>query len=420
MPKLFHTLLFSVVIFSFFARSPQTVLAAPTDPQSATVSATASVATITPTTSDTTAPSNPILIRPTDATITSDNTPEFVWRGSTDPNGNYVVYNLYINGVATYLGISNIGNSAGNNYNASIDGSEIRLTPTVAFADGSYTWYVTASDGSGNASFSTTWGFIVDTSAPPLTLVDLESFHNPTIVEGSNFDIDGPKNINFTILSDPFVSIQIAITSDADSFELAGTTASSGRVYLDQFLEVGVYIVSILAIDRAGNTTFLPDFALTINQSEFTVSIPTTPGAPNRPIISIPYTPINLSSLPATIANIQTRLPLLIGILSLLAVLVLLLLIVLWARRRNLILIDPAGQPIRRATIYHSHPRKNSKTSMIVTKNDPIIYELRKDDLGKLYIPHLSRFSTLTIRVEAVTYILSISADSKIHTIVLG
>lgn len=411
MPKLFRNLLFIVFIFNFFRIANSTALAS-SDPQSATVSATATVPTTTPT-SDTTPPTNPILISPADGTHTSDNTPEFVWTQSTDPNGNYVYYTFYLNGVATFLGISNTGNSAGTGYTSRIDGGQIKLTPTAALGDGHYSWHVTARDGSGNTSSSTTWGFTVDTVAPPLTLVDLESYHYPPITEGANFDLDGPLDVNFTILSDPNISIQINI-SGSGSFQLASQTLPSGHAYLDKYLAVGTYTITILAVDLAGNTTFLPDFTLTIHQAAVAISLPPlTPGASPTPIITIPYTPINLISLPATIANIQARLPLLLALLALLALALLVLLIFLWGRRYNLILLDHAGSPVKRATIYHSIPTS-------APSNAPVLYELKEENLGKKYIHHLSRYSTLTVRVEDVTYVFSICAKLKVYTIILG
>jgi hypothetical protein len=105
----------------------------------------------------------------------------------------------------------------------------------------------------------------------------------------------------------------------------------------------------------------------------------------------------------------------------LLAILICTLLIVLWKRRYNLILLDQAGNTIGHAVIYHSIPNTKSKyTQILVTKHEPISYTLTPSDHGRLYIHHLNRYSTLTIRLADVTYVLSISAQTKVYTIVLG
>ncbi|MEI8232811.1 MAG: Ig-like domain-containing protein, partial [bacterium] len=175
----------------------------------ATTSATATVKAVAPTTGDTTAPSNPILVRPLDGDASGNNKPEFVWQSSSDDNSNTITYTLYLNGVATYLGVSNLGNSAGSNYSARIDGSEVKLIPSISLPDGSYNWYVSAYDLANNTSYSTTWNLTIDTTAPHLTITDIDVYHDLTLdsnypenFQNLNFDIAGPKDVYFTIHSE--------------------------------------------------------------------------------------------------------------------------------------------------------------------------------------------------------------------------
>ena len=420
MPKLLlRKIIFIGLMIAWFNGLIISPALASTDPINATVSATATVPTTSATTSDDRAPTPPILIRPIDDAITGDNSPEFVWRQSSDPNGNTITYVMYLNGVATYLGISNFGNSSGANYTARIDDNEIKLIPSASLADGSYHWYVTASDPSGNTSQSTIWDFTIDTTPPPLTLVDLDNYHNPVITDGASFDIAGPKDVYFTVLSDPSVEVQIALTSpDSQIYLLKSNTDSQGLAYLYHHLTPGTYTVSIVAIDHSLNTTVLPDFTLTITQAQVTVPLPPFIDAPD---VVIPYTPITIPSLPATIAKIESRLPLAYLAIIMLAIAVALLLIFLWKRRFNLILLDDEGNAIMDATIYHSIPTKRSPYSpILVTKLTPISYLLSPSNHGRLYIHHLNRYSTLTIRLDYITYIFSMSASRKLYTIVLG
>jgi len=404
-----------VALISFLIIAPPKVHAI-TDQKSATISATATVPSTAATTGDTTAPSNPILVRPEDGTITGDNRSEFVWRSSTDPNGNTVTYTLYLNGVATYLGISNLGNSASTGYTARIDGQEIKLHPTVSLLDGVYDWYVTASDPSGNTSRSASWHLTVDTVAPPLTLTDLDDYHNPVITEGSNFDITGPKDIGFRVRSDPFVEIQITLSPSSELLYLNSITNADGFAYLYQHLSPGVYTVTIVGVDRAANTSVFPDFTLTVTQAAITISLPTTPGSTPTQVISLPYTPISLASLPATISNIQTRLSLPYLIIGLLAISIILLLIIISKRRYNLILLDSNFSALDHGTVYHSNQRPRPLTFHLPST----IYNLRSPDHGRLYIPHLGRYSTFTVRLDKVTYIFSMSTNRKLYTVVLG
>ncbi len=398
---------------------PAPTARANTDPKSATSSATATVPTTPATTGDDLPPTAPILIRPVDGTITSDNRPEFVWRRSTDPNGNTVSYILYLNGAATYLGISDLGNSSGGNYTARVDGNEVKLLPTISLLDGTYQWYITASDPSGNTAQSTIWDFTIDTSAPPLTLVDLDTYHNPVIFEGANFDIAGPKDIYFTVLSDPFIDIQITITSpESDIYVLKTNTNSQGLAYLYQHLIPGRYTVAIVAIDRGNNTTALPNFTVTIAQAQITVPLPPFTGVPD---IIIPYTPIAIPSLPATIAKLETRLPLAYLAVGLLALALSILLFLLWRRKYNIILLNGRGEPLSSTIVYHSIPDTRRRlTQVLASRREPISYDLVTSDHGRLHIRHLGRYSTLTVKTETRLYIFSLSAKRKIYTIVLG
>ena len=277
-----------------------------TDPKTSSPYATASIPSFSAL-GDTQAPSIPILIRPQGSTITSDNTPEYVWNGSTDPNGNTVLYTLYLDSVATYLGISNLGNSAGVGYTARLEAGDLYLTPSSALPDGTYHWHVTASDLSGNASQSAIWGFTIDTLAPKLSVVDLDTYHEPVITEGANFDIDGPKDIYLTVSSDPLVTVQLTLSPSSEPCLPAGrlalgecsellvltaTTSPSGLATFHLNLALGTHSLALLAIDGAFNTTTLPDFTLTLNQAVITLPLPDLPGLP--PALAVCYTHLTL------------------------------------------------------------------------------------------------------------------------------
>jgi hypothetical protein len=412
MPKIKLKILFLSSIFcllvSFVSKAQ-----ASTDPQNATPSATATVPAKAGTTGDTTPPTPPILIAPPDGTITSNNKPEFVWRQSSDPDGNTVIYTLYLNNTATYLGISGLGNSAGNGYTARLDGNEVKLSPTTPLADGIYKWYVTASDLSGNTSQSVTWTFTIDNTPPSLTIIDIENYHLPIITEGANFDINGPKDVYFTIESEPFITIRLEIENIFTSQTL---TDSQGRTYPYAHLLPGTYSVKVSASDQAGNTTTLPLFTITIHQAILTV-----PGIPGfTPSYPISYTPLSIPSLPATISKIETRLSLTFISMLLLAIGILALLVLLWYRKYNLVLLNEQGIPLTNTKVYHSIPTtKTSYSPVWMSKREPISYDLVASDHGHLYIRHLGRYSTLTVKTEGKTYILSLSAKRKLYTLIL-
>lgn len=401
---------------------------AASDPISATTSATATIPSTQSTTSDTQSPTTPILVRPTDGTTTGDNLTEFVWKMSSDPNGNTVSYTLYLNGVATYLGISGAGNSSGLGYTAHLDGSEIKLKPQSPLADGPYDWRVVATDNSGNSTTSTTWRFLIDTISPIIYLTTVDTYYDlpfnsdePEQFTDLSFDIAGPKTIYLTLSSEPWATLT---TKFFDSDEQLVSTVisplnSTGIAYPSTHLSTGTYRVSVVAYDQGGNTTVLPDFYLQITQSELTITLPDLPGLP--PSYSLPYTPYSLPSLPATIAKIESRLSLTSPYLVLLAVSIFTLLVAIWYRKYNIIFINDQGQSYSNIKIYHSVPNTKTRYSPIWLSNrEPISYLLTPSDHGRLYIRHLNRYSTLTIKIADRTYILSLSAKRKVYTLVLA
>lgn len=402
---------------------------AATDPLYATSSATASVLDTTPSVSpnDTMAPTTPILIYPVDGAHVNDDTPEFSWTKSSDPNGNTVTYTFHLNGVATFLGISNIGNSAGVGYTARIDGGQIKLTPTNGLSDGSYNWYVAAIDPSNNQSNSTQWNLTIDRLPPTIAITDLDEYHeltldsaNPEDFEGLNFDINGAKDVILTIHTEPYATLTTRF-SDANGDIVSQTNwvaDASGLVYPHTQLIVGVYTLNLSAFDLAGNTVALPSFTLTVKDSYLTIPLPDVPGLPDDLTIDLPTAPT--TSFPATVSQISTALSLSSITYALLAVVLLGLLTLIWNTKPNLILVDSTGRPLSNTIVYHSIPTQSSKfTPILVTKRHPISYLLSDRDLGSIHIQGLARYSTLTVRTQSATHILSISKTQKVHRIVL-
>jgi hypothetical protein len=402
---------------------------ASTDPQYATSSATAAVpstsASVNP--GDTISPTTPILIAPVDGEHSNDDTPEFVWSQSSDPNGNTVTYTFYLNGIATYLGISNIGNSAGIGYTSRIDAGQIKLTPNDGYSDGSYDWYVVASDPSNNSASSTQWNLTIDRIAPIISITDLDTYHDLTLssntpesFEGLNFDINGTKDVVFTISSEPWstLTLQFLNTNNELISQQTVVVDGTGIAYPHTILLTGVYTVAISAYDLASNTTALPSFTITVSDAQITVPLPDIPGLPDDLNIKLPTTPT--SSLPATISQVSSRVRLSSLIYPLLAIAILGMLYFLWYKKPNLILVDKDGLSLSNTIIYHSIPTNRSQYNpILVTNREPISYSLFDLDMGRLYIPRLSRYSTLTIRTSTATHILSISTVQKVYKITL-
>ncbi|MFH2019601.1 MAG: Ig-like domain-containing protein [bacterium] len=363
---------------------------------------------------DTTPPTSPILLRPTDGTATGDSTPEFVWRQSTDLNSNTIHYTFYLDNVATFLGVSNDGSSSGTGYTATIDGTEVRLIPTTALSDGTYTWKVVASDPAGNQASSTSWSLTIDTVAPFLTLTKLDNLNNPPITEESSFEIAGPKAVSFVVLTEPYASVRLSLTQnleDSEPITLTSSTNHTGEATFAPHLATGLYSVSISATDHVNLVSVLPTFTLNITASQ--IILPGLPPLPVPPLVS--SLPSTIYNLPVTISHV-TSIPIPYLTLLFVVLLALLLLFLFLRRSPNLILLDTQGNPINNALITHSLPRSRSHPS-------PLYYSTLHTTFYRSYIPHLSRFSTLTIRLQEPTVctvtVLSLSVKRPSYTIIL-
>lgn len=413
MKKLIVYTLYSILYTLYFA--PFNHAHASTDPQNATVSATATVLSIPATTSDTSAPTPPILVAPTDGQVTNNPKPEFRWKQSTDSDSNTIYYTLHLNNVANYLGISNNGNSQKYNYVATIGDNHVFLNPTLDLPEGEYNWFVVASDLSGNKSYSTTWHFTIDRTPPILILDNIdEQYQDPDLsTPDPIFDIRGPKDVYLTILTEPWATVTIKLDNASYSYP----TNAQGRTTPYFHLTPGSYLVDISSFDQAGLTSTLPTFTLVITESG---SIPST--IPTAPSSSYKL-PSNLSYLPSTIYELiaPTRFSLTNAIYALLALILDILLIVLWYRRPNILILDRyTNKPIRSAIVYHSRPTTKFRgTNILATRRSPLLYELFRNNRGLLHISRLSRYSTLTIRVGETTHLLSLSVAKSFYTILI-
>jgi len=419
-----RSLIHLIITLLLFSRLTPTVFAG-TDPIDRTATVSATVPTAPPSSANL-APTSPILLRPADNTTTSDNVPELVWRLSTDPDGNTITYTLYLDGIATYLGISGLGSSSGTNYTAYLEGNEIRLLPTTPLAEGLHTWYVRAYDVNNLSSSSTIWSFTVDNTPPFILISDIDTHHHLTLdsrLEGSInkdtiFELRGPKDIYFTIHTEPYSSVELKIYTEDNQllYHEHGKATHEGLYYPYTHLRKGRYWVEVLATDPSNLSTILPSFSLLV--TEVSLPLPALSPLPLPPQLIIPPLPGLPPSYSATISLIASRGYLAIYIFSLIAIGIIALIIFLKKRRYNLLLLDYSGVPLPHATVYHSHPDSSKSqlsgklvlhTPVLLTHRPPLKHVLVPSDDGKLYLPGLSRLSTLTIRTKNTLTIISIA-----------
>jgi len=118
-------------------------------------------------------PTAPILVYPENNSIIDDDTPGFVWIGSTDDT-QMQYYQLVIDDVIIFDHIPLI-NHENDSYILKYDlvTGQYSLTPKNSLIAGIHTWKVIAIDTSGNSHDSVTWTFTIDTLAPVFIVINV-------------------------------------------------------------------------------------------------------------------------------------------------------------------------------------------------------------------------------------------------------
>lgn len=204
-------------------------------------------------------PTAPILIAPENGTYIGTNQPIFIFLASTDDNSGIAKYQLFLDGK---LYIDNITSSL----------STITITALNELNDGKHVWYVEAFDNAGNYAFSSTWYFTIDTEPPFIIITTIEEALNlnfssidlSTIPPGITIITRSHRPVFFG-RSEPGATIQINL-QDKKSYQFVTVASDDGSFVLipDQDIANDTYQVTVIAFDKAGNTTLLPSFQLIV------------------------------------------------------------------------------------------------------------------------------------------------------------
>lgn len=332
------------------------------------------------------APSAPILVAPSNNSHINS-PPTFTFKRSTDRDSS-ITYDLYVDGTLLFADISNTANKLGANYSSSVNTAENTISvfavPTNLIKEGAHSWKVIAKDAAGNTTDSATWSFILDLTAPyiilnsvgPYTNLSLSSQDPASVPSNTRFQVQGPGYVKFTGATEPSATIQLKVTSsDPNKSKTYTTTATTdGTFSFDIYFELGRHNIELIAVDKAGNTSVLPDFNLIVSKE-----VPVPPGGPGgMPATLYQVIPPPLAALLRLIKQtpgLQAAI-----LIILLALAVTLLIILVWKRPKNLLLINQATHhPIIDAKIFSPH-----RTS--TTNNH-----------GLVYIPNLQKGTYLAI-----------------------
>jgi hypothetical protein len=185
---------------------------------------------------DTTAPTAPTLVSPTNGATINTATPSLDWSDVTDPSG--VSYRVQID-----------NNSDFSSPEVYVSGLAVSAYTTTALAQGTWYWRVKAVDGVGNESaWTAARNFIIDTAPAVPTLL--------SPADASRLRVSNP-NLGWSAVSDPqgvTYSVQVSTT---DTFattvvNVAGLVATNHTTVA---LAQGVYYWRVRAVDGGGKAS---------------------------------------------------------------------------------------------------------------------------------------------------------------------
>jgi len=202
---------------------------------------------------DVSPPSVPTLASPANDSWTNDNTPEFVWNGSTD-DGCYGMFRYQ-------LQVDDNADFSSPVTDVYISYPETTYTLTAPLSDNVYYWHVRAEDGGGHWSdYSASWTIKVDTHPPAIT------YNDPTAgatipwtnTDPAPYDVDFIRNPTAEAASSPldFAQYQIGAAGWTDIFSGGGYddyTTDWSIPWGD--LAEGENEISLRVYDEAGNYT---------------------------------------------------------------------------------------------------------------------------------------------------------------------
>jgi hypothetical protein len=185
-------------------------------------------------------------------------------------NSNPTSLNNSTSGSFTFSATDSGGGSVAS-YSCKLDGASYTSCSSPisysSLAQGSHTFYVTATDSAGNTSSAQTNTWTTDLTAPTITISA-----NPTAVTNSssaNFTFSATDSGGGTVSS-----YQCSIDGAAYA------TCTSIKSYTG--LAAGSHQFALLAIDTAGNTSSASTYSWTIDTTAPTISITSTPSSPTN------------------------------------------------------------------------------------------------------------------------------------------
>lgn len=286
------TLSYFVTFFLFFS-SP--LLAAETSLDDITNSAT--IGSITETIT------SPLLISPSDNSLTNNRYQNFVWQPATSTSGIHH-YTLYLDDLIIVPYITNALYQNTSIYTANFTNNRFYLQLKSPLSEGSHTAKVLAYTNQNNSSSSSTHTFTVDATIPLIILQAVDKHivywasHDPYSIPPTNqrhFDVTTSQPL-LTGKTEAGANLKLSLACPANTpscqdQSYTGTVSDGNWKHRFYHLESGLtYTAYLSATDPAGNSNIFPAFTVTYTPTSiFTLPIfPTTTPTPKTTLTPTP------------------------------------------------------------------------------------------------------------------------------------
>jgi 5-hydroxyisourate hydrolase-like protein (transthyretin family) len=243
---------------------------------------------------DTTPPTTPILISPSNGSFLNYTPPTFVWQASTDAfevdNPEYGMdhYVFFLDGNDLFGQLPLVSTETPN-YSLVYDPGlqQYSLTPKFNINDGAHTWKVQAFDYFDNYSESVTWTFTIDTQAPNFVLNEIGDESVSISAQDPNTIPDEPIILTenrplLVAVGEGSSDVQLTVIIPNQSNQTYNTTINSDGSWelelplLPRDVVIGL---SFIITDQAGNVSVLETVEFIIETPVIIIPIPTLPPA---------------------------------------------------------------------------------------------------------------------------------------------
>lgn len=240
------------------------------------------------------APPYPALVSPVDHAVLTSGVVTFVWY-MNDHVTPIARFELFLNGEEIFTSIHTVAQST-DDYTLTVQDRlyTLVLRPDKWLNDGNYTWKIRAIDENDLGSDSTTWSFVIDSSPPPLLIVELDgekvaySATDDSTLPTEPVDVRHREPLIWGH-TEAYSQVEMLVTFADGRTERRKTQADDQGYFWFTTPTLAADVVTVLqftAIDLAENTTVLDGLRIVYRVPRLRLPLP--PLFPDMPVIEIP------------------------------------------------------------------------------------------------------------------------------------